>query len=67
VKFAEQNKLAHPFAINEDRSLSKFYAVTGIPHVVLIDRAGKVRMVKVGAGPATAKAISEELKKLIAE
>ncbi len=67
VKFAEQHKLAHPFAVNEDGSLSKFYGVAGIPHVVLIDRAGKIRLIKVGAGESNAKEISAMIEKLIAE
>jgi thiol-disulfide isomerase/thioredoxin len=67
VKFAEQHKLSHPFAISEDGELAKFYAVTGIPHVALIDRAGKIRLIKVGSGPANAKAIGEMIETLIAE
>jgi thiol-disulfide isomerase/thioredoxin len=67
VKFAEQHKLAHPFAVNEDGSLSKFYGVTGIPHVALVDRAGKIRLIKVGAGESNAKEIGAMIEKLIAE
>jgi len=67
-KFAALHKLTHRFAVQPDGSkLSEYYAVSGIPHVVLIDRSSKVRMVKVGSGPANAKAISEMLEKLIAE
>jgi thiol-disulfide isomerase/thioredoxin len=66
-KFAEKHKLTHPFAISEDGELAKFYAVTGIPHVVLIDRAGKIRLVKVGAGEENAKEIGAMIEKLLAE
>jgi thiol-disulfide isomerase/thioredoxin len=67
AKFAEHHKLAHPFAISEDGELAKFYAVTGIPHVALIDRTGKIRLIKVGAGDATAKEIGAKLAELLAE
>jgi thiol-disulfide isomerase/thioredoxin len=43
------------------------YGVTGIPHVVLIDRKGMVRFVKVGSGEENAKALEEKIKELLAE
>lgn len=42
------------------------YHVRGIPTAVLIDRKGKVRMVKVGAGKS-ATALEDMIKKLLAE
>ena len=66
-KFAEEHNLEHRFAIQEDRTLSDFYAVSGIPHVVLIDRAGKVRLVKVGAGESNAEEIGATIKELISQ
>ena len=66
VKFAEAHDLGHRFGIQADRALSEFYAVTGIPHVVLIDREGKVRLVKVGAGESNAKEIGAMIAELIA-
>lgn len=66
-KFALKHELGHRFAIQPDREVSEHYHVSGIPHVVLIDRKGKVRLVRVGGGPANAEAISEMLAKLIAE
>ena len=65
AKFAEAYDLEHRFGIQEDRTLSEFYAVTGIPHVVLIDREGKVRMVKVGAGQSNAEEIGAMIEELI--
>lgn len=67
-KFAEHHKLHHRFAVqkNED-SLADEYAVTGIPHVVVIDRQGKVRLIRVGSGDANAKDIEEMLEKLLKE
>lgn len=67
-KFAEQHKLEHRFGIqSKDSKLPEYYGVTGIPHVVVIDRAGKVRLMRVGSGEANAKAIGEMLEKLLSE
>jgi thiol-disulfide isomerase/thioredoxin len=65
VKFAQSHELKHRFAIEADRSLSEYYGVTGIPHVVVIDREGKVRMMKVGSGEANAKEIGDLLAQLL--
>ena len=65
-KFAEQHELKHRFAVQgKESSLDQYYAVSGIPHVVVIDQEGKVRMVKVGSGDANAKAIDGLLKELL--
>ncbi|QDU31088.1 Thiol-disulfide oxidoreductase ResA [Anatilimnocola aggregata] len=67
VKFAEMHSLKHRFAIQESSAMSDFYAVSGIPHVVVIDQQGKIRTIKVGSGEENAKAISELLKTLLEE
>lgn len=64
-KFAEFHSLRHRFALKSDRSLSEYYAVTGIPHVVVIDQQGKVRMVRVGSGEKNANDISGLLAELL--
>ena len=67
-KFAEFHGLKHRFALESaDRSVSKHYAVTGIPQAVVIDRQGVVRLVKVGSGPANAKALHDMIEKLLDE
>jgi thiol-disulfide isomerase/thioredoxin len=66
-KFAAHYKLEHRFGIQKDASLAEHYAVAGIPHVVLIDRAGKVALVRVGSGPANAKDIDEKIKELLSK
>jgi len=43
------------------------YHVTGFPTVVLIDRQGIIRKVNVGYDPEDAKALGDEIKRLIAE
>jgi len=58
--------LHHRFAIQKDKALAEYYAVSGIPHVVLIDREGKIRLIRVGSGDKNAKDIGEMLEKLVA-
>lgn len=67
-KFAEHHELKHRFAVQaKDSTLSEYYAVSGIPHVVVIDQEGKVRMIKVGSGDENAKAIGGLLDELLAD
>ena len=65
TKFVQYHQLHHVTAVQTDNTLHEYYAVEGIPEVVLIDRAGKIQLVEVGAGPETAKKIEAILKKLI--
>jgi len=68
--FAGHHKLTHRLmALTQAdwQKASKDYRVNGIPHAVLIDRSGIVRMVRVGATPANAADLHEEIKKLVAE
>jgi len=67
VKFAEMHSLKHRFALQDGKSMSEYYGVTGIPQAVVIDQEGKVRMVRVGSGDANAKDIDNLLKKLLAD
>ncbi len=66
AKFAERHKLHHRFAIQKDDALSDYYGVSGMPHVVLIDRSGKIRLIRVGRGEKRTQEIQEMLEKLIA-
>ncbi len=68
--FAEHHKLEHRLVMvprEEWSKVCKEYKVQGIPTVVLIDRQGKVRMVKVGSGEPNAKALDKKIKELLAE
>jgi thiol-disulfide isomerase/thioredoxin len=68
--FAAHHKLEHRLMTLSKDDQKKVYAdykVKGIPTVVLIDRKGDVRMVKVGNTPENTKAIDEMIKKLIEE
>jgi thiol-disulfide isomerase/thioredoxin len=65
VKFAEHHGLKHQFGIQTDNSTSEYYGVTGIPHVVVIDQQGKIRMMRVGSGEKNAKDIGDLLATLL--
>ena len=64
-KFANYYQLNHRFAVNErdNRELAEYYKVAGIPHVVVIDQQGKVRLIRVGSGKQNA----DDIGKLLAE
>ena len=63
-KFAAYYHLKHRFAIQEEGdSLDEYYGVSGIPHVVVLDKEGKIRMIRVGSGKQNA----EDIDKLLAE
>jgi len=67
-QFAKYHKITHRLALQPDDSkMNNYYGVTGIPHVTIVDKKGKIRMIKVGSGPANSKAISELLEKLMNE
>jgi len=66
-RFVDFHKLKYTIATVTDRNASQAYGVRGIPQMVLIDRKGNIRMVKVGSGEENAKALESEIKKLLAE
>ncbi len=67
-KFAKHHQLKHRLAVlPEDTKVTEEYGVQGIPHVVLVDRAGKVRMIRVGAGQEAAAAIEGGIRELLKE
>lgn len=67
-QFAEEHDLHHVFAVQgEESSLSEYYGVTGIPHAVLIDREGKIRMIRVGSGAQNAEDLGAMIEELINE
>jgi thiol-disulfide isomerase/thioredoxin len=68
--FAGHHKLQHRLmTLGKDDVTKTFkdYKVSGIPHVVVIDRKGNIQLVKVGSGEENAKAIEAKLKELLAE
>jgi thiol-disulfide isomerase/thioredoxin len=68
--FAAHHKLKHDLLLVEDQPYaraSKEYRVTGIPHAILIDRQGMIRLVRVGSGEKNAADLESEIKKLLAQ
>lgn len=66
-RFAQQHSLPYRLAVQSDNSLAEYYAVSGIPHVVLIDRQGIVRLVRVGSGEQNAKEVEAMIQTLLSE
>jgi len=67
-KFAEFHGLKHRFALQgEGNTVAKQLAVQGIPQVVLIDRQGNIRLIRVGSGSKNATAIHDMIEKLLAD
>jgi thiol-disulfide isomerase/thioredoxin len=66
-KFIAHHELRHPIAYMADRSLSEYYLVSGIPHMALIDRQGKIRMFRIGSGEKNARDIEAAIKECLAE
>lgn len=63
-EFLNEHKLPWPVIYGE-RSNFDAYGVTGIPHVAVIDREGKVHKIKVGYSPALFAEFKKEIEKLL--
>lgn len=67
-KFIAKHQLTHRTMVTPEKSdMQSRYAVTGIPHAVVIDKKGIVRLVKVGSGSQNAEEIESTIKKLLEE
>ncbi len=67
-KFMSHHELHHATIITpKSTEMQKQFGVTGIPHAVLIDRQGNVRMIKVGSGPTNSQALHKMIEQLLAE
>lgn len=62
-----EQKMTYPVAIGATGVNSANYGVASLPTTVLIDRAGRVRFMKVGAGEEDAKEFARMIEVLIAE
>lgn len=67
VKFAERHGLHYRFAVQKGGSLADYYVLHRIPHVVLIDRQGKIRLIREGGGEKNAQDIQEMLERVLAD
>ncbi|RYG76414.1 TlpA family protein disulfide reductase, partial [bacterium] len=66
-RFIPEFKLPWPVIFEKGRAGSKAYGVSGIPHLVVIDRAGRVRRVVVGYTPEEFKGTRAFVERLLAE
>ena len=67
-KFIGKYGLKHRTMLTPPSSdMQERYHVTGIPHAVVVDKKGVVRLVKVGSGEQNANEIEEMIKKLLEE
>jgi thiol-disulfide isomerase/thioredoxin len=67
-KFIAKHELTHRMMLTpEDSKMQSEYQVTGIPHAVLLDKQGKVRLVKVGSGSKNAEDIEAMVRTLLDE
>jgi thiol-disulfide isomerase/thioredoxin len=66
-QFAKHYQLPYPIAYVTGRDLPEFYGVTAIPHYVVIDRNGKVRLCRVGAGPQDTADVAQAIEECLAE
>jgi len=68
--FAAHHKLTHQLmaaTMDNWKKAGADYGIRGIPMVVLLDRQGTIRLVRVGSGPENATAIQDEIRKLLKE
>jgi peroxiredoxin len=68
--FADYYRIQFPLVVlprDEAKQVYTAYGVKRIPQFVLIDRKGRVRMIRVGANPEQYEALDEEIKKLVEE
>jgi thiol-disulfide isomerase/thioredoxin len=63
-EFVTRNKITYPIAIAESIEVFDAYNVRGIPHMVLIDKEGNLKDIKIGSGDEASlvKKIKELLK-----
>lgn len=67
-KFRESYKLHHGFFVNEKGSdYAAAFAVSGIPQAVVLDKQGKIQLIRVGSGEPNAKAIEAKIEELLAQ
>jgi thiol-disulfide isomerase/thioredoxin len=66
-QFLAHHELRHPVAFVTDATLQEHYGVSGIPHAVIIDRQGVVRMFRIGSGEQNAHDLEEMIKQCLAE
>jgi thiol-disulfide isomerase/thioredoxin len=66
ARFAQHHRLKHRFAIvAKDSKLLEKYGVTQIPQAVLVDREGKIRLIRVGGEADSVRDLEETIEELV--
>jgi thiol-disulfide isomerase/thioredoxin len=66
-RFLGFHKLKHHVAVIDNEDFDRSYLVEGIPQAVLIDRQGKVRLIRVGSGKKNARDLEQMIESLLSE
>lgn len=67
-RFRESHGLHHGFLVTDkEENYGKYFQVSGIPQAVLIDKAGKIQMIRIGSGQQNADDLDAKIKELLAE
>jgi thiol-disulfide isomerase/thioredoxin len=70
LKFKKHHEIPFPYAVaSTDRStdLNASYGVNGIPHMILIDKKGAIRVYAIGSGKKSEEKLLNGVKQLLAE
>lgn len=68
AQFAHYHDLKFPMAVLEaDSELLTQYAVQGMPQMVLIDRSGNIRLIRVGSNEESLQVLEAQIKKCLYE
>src|SRR5262249_13962183 len=65
--FLKHHEIKHAIAVTSDNQFASQYQVSGIPQAVIIDRAGNIRMVRVGSGQQNADDLEKCIRECLAE
>lgn len=66
-EFRQRHRLPYGVAVADNEKTHRDYYISGIPTAVLLDRAGRVRFIQVGTGPAANAEMDTQIEKLLAE
>ena len=67
IDWLKQTPVSFPILFDKDSKVSKLYDVTGMPSTVIIDRAGKVRMLHHGYKPGDENEYLDSIRTLVRE
>jgi thiol-disulfide isomerase/thioredoxin len=67
-KFRESYGLHHGFLVSDKKvNYGQYFMVSGIPQAVLIDKEGKIQMIRIGSGEQNAHDLQEKIEELLAQ